>query len=173
MPLTATLFLGIDPGVGGGLAAIGCYGQPDPRVVNWVEVTAMPKSEEETWAWLNRWPEFWTRQGKRVRAAIEKVGGYREGSGGNIGSAMFTFGANYGMLRAFLIALGIPFDTVSPRKWQGSLGIPKKRPGETKPQWKKRLMSKAEELFPKTKVTLATADALLLVEYLRRTYLWR
>lgn len=44
----------------------------------------------------------------------------------------------------------------------------KKTGGETRDAFKNRLKAKAQQLFPQAKVTLATADAILLAEYCRR-----
>lgn len=46
----------------------------------------------------------------------------------------------------------------------------KKVGGESKQSFKNRLKDKAQQLFPREKVTLATADALLIAEYARRQF---
>jgi hypothetical protein len=94
-----------------------------------------------------------------------------------------------------LIAAGIRFEDVPPQKWQKALGIAPRKSGKTKmvssaddPKvpflctelrevggesktvFKNRLKAKAQQLFPEQKVTLATADALLLLEYCTRIY---
>lgn len=79
----------------------------------------------------------------------------------------FTFGQNYGSLRMALVANAIPFEDVTPQKWMGHYGL-KRRKDESKTAWKNRLKAKAQQLFPRLKVTLATADALLIAEYGRR-----
>ena len=73
----------------------------------------------------------------------------------------FTFGRGYGNLEMALTAAGIPFERVSPQKWQKSLGCLTK--GD-----KNVSKRKAQELFPSLKITHATADALLIAEYGRR-----
>lgn len=75
----------------------------------------------------------------------------------------FTFGKGYGFLLGCLTALEIPFEHVSPAIWQGFL---KCRTGGDKNISKQ----KAQELFPSMKITHAVADALLIGEYLKRTY---
>jgi hypothetical protein len=99
-------------------------------------------------------------------AVIEKVGGYIGKP--QPGSAMFKFGMSYGGLRMALIAAGISFLEVTPQQWQKTLGVSTKKKNETKGKFKNRLKALAQQIFPSVKVTLATADALLLAEYARR-----
>ena len=75
----------------------------------------------------------------------------------------FTFGMNYGFLLGCLTALRIPFEYVTPQVWQGYLKCRTK--GD-----KNITKQKAQELFPHLKITHAIADALLIGEYLKRTY---
>ena len=69
-----------------------------------------------------------------------------------------------------LIALGVPFEEVTPKRWQRALGIAPRGRTETKVQWKSRLKDFAQRRFPDIKVTLATADALLLALYCQRVF---
>jgi hypothetical protein len=66
-----------------------------------------------------------------------------------------------------LIASGVPFEAVTPGKWQKEFGLLAKK-GETKTAKKNRHKARAQELFPDLKITHATADALLIAEYGRR-----
>ena len=84
-------------------------------------------------------------------------------------TSMFNFGHNFGMLEGLLIGAGIPYDRVTPQKWQKEFGL-YKLPDETKTAKKNRHKELAQELFPTLKVTHATADALLIAEYARRTH---
>jgi crossover junction endodeoxyribonuclease RuvC len=74
----------------------------------------------------------------------------------------FKFGMNYGWWQGALTALGIPYERVYPLKWQTLMGC---RTGRDKNVSKRR----AQELFPRIKITHAVADALLIAEYGRRT----
>ena len=78
-------------------------------------------------------------------------------------SRMITYGASWGTIKGMLFALGYRIVLVRPQKWQGALGLGNSR-GMTKTAWKNKLKQRAEELFPNIKVTLATADALLILE---------
>lgn len=76
-------------------------------------------------------------------------------------SSTFKFGMGYGGLRMALIASRRPWRDVTPQKWQGELGCLTR--GD-----KNVSKSKAQQLFPNLKITHATADALLIAEWLRR-----
>lgn len=155
MPSLNGVYLGIDPGASGGLASIAADG---------TKAVSMPQTERDIWEWFYEFhPDM------NPFAIIEKVGGYIQREGGNPGSAMFKFGMSYGGLRMALVAAGIPFDEVTPQAWQKALGISSRGKTETRGMFKNRLKAKAQQLFPSVKVTLATADALLLAEYCRRT----
>lgn len=69
---------------------------------------------------------------------------------------------NAGEWRGFLIAAGIDFIEVRPQVWQKHFGL---TPDLKGPERKKHLMSLAQKRFPRTKVTLVNADAILLAVY--------
>lgn len=146
-------YLGIDPGASGGIAVI--RGRK-------IEAVPIPETEKDTWEWISRWSEPF---GEMPYAAIERVQGFI--GEGQPGSAMFKFGRSYGFLRACLVAARIPFHDPTPQAWQKGIAIvPRKsRDGETKPQFKKRLKSMAQQLYPEASVTLATADAILIAHW--------
>ncbi len=152
------MYLGIDPGVSGGLAFVTAQGD--------VAATPMPATERDIWDWLC---DARGQSGRPVRAVIEKVGGFIQGNA-SPGSAMFRFGASYGGLRMALVAAGIPFEEVTPQAWQKALSVPPRKKTESKTAWKNRLKAKAQQEFPQEKVTLKTADALLLALYCMRTH---
>jgi hypothetical protein len=91
---------------------------------------------------------------------LEKVGGMP----GQGGMAMFNFGKNFGWLEMALLSCGITTITVTPQRWQKTFQLPKSS-GKSKTEWKNILKAKAQSLFPKTKVTLAIADAILIGYY--------
>ena len=76
-------------------------------------------------------------------------------------TSAFTFGQGYGALLMLLTCKGIPFEQVTPQKWQKAMGCMSK--GD-----KNVTKRRAQELFPNLKITHATADALLIGEYGRR-----
>lgn len=144
------VYIGIDPGKSGGIASVidnAAIGMP------------MPQTERCVYQVIKN------LVGKdRAVAVIEKV--HSMPKQGVVSS--FTFGQGYGFLRGCLIALGIPFREVSPQAWQKYLEIPRRSKDETKTQFKRRLLSVAQQMFPDVNATLKTADALLIAEYCRR-----
>jgi hypothetical protein len=100
-----------------------------------------------------------------VVACVEQVGGYTGQA--QPGSAMFTFGRGYGFLLGVLACLGIRNELVTPQRWQKPLGIGTST-GLSRPEWKRKLKVKAEQLFPSQAVTLKTCDALLILDYAMR-----
>lgn len=76
-------------------------------------------------------------------------------------ASSFKFGQNYGFLRGLLVAFKIPFEEVTPQRWQRALGC--LTGGD-----KRISKAKAQSLFPQIKFTHATADSALIAEYGRR-----
>jgi hypothetical protein len=160
-----SLYIGVDPGVNGGIAGIG----------DEVVLSSMPKSESDILYYFKKLLERdWICSGEIVHAVIEQVGGFMGGGGRNVASAhtMFKFGWSYGALRMALVAHDIQFISVVPKKWQkaSSLGIdesalPPRESKETTSSWKGRLRKVARDLYPQAKITLKTSDALLLAHY--------
>ena len=156
-------FFGLDPGANGGLAVLDNLG-----IV--YHAGKMPDTERELLDLLldTSDGDFVNLREKHNRAVLEKV--HSSPQMGVVSA--FTFGKGYGALRMALVAAGIPFDEVSPVKWQGAMGVLQPRiPGVKRAQGSKdKNISKrrASEIFPGVKVTHAIADALLLAEYARR-----
>lgn len=85
----------------------------------------------------------------------------------NGGSRAFTFGRGFGHLEMALLSCHIPVVEVTPQKWQKALQLGNKGK-RTETQWKTKLKERAEQLFPEVgKITKATSDALLILEYAR------
>lgn len=85
-------------------------------------------------------------------------------------SSCFKFGFNYGIVTMALAFANIPYSLAVPRKWMNYLELPKKPKDIAKTQWKKQLMSIGQRWFPKERITLQLADALLIAEYCRRIH---
>lgn len=77
-------------------------------------------------------------------------------------TSTFTFGRGYGFLLGVLMAYGFRIETVTPQRWQKALAVGK---SGSKTEHKNKLKSIAQRLYPGVKVTLSTADALLLLDY--------
>jgi hypothetical protein len=142
--------VGIDPGKNGGIAWQ--YPSGDQLVVVHRKIPETERDIAETF-------EEVSSLGKAF-AYLERVS---SSPGMGVVSA-FSFGRGYGFLRGCLICWNIPFAEVVPAKWQKELGCLTK--GD-----KNVSKSRAQQLFPTVgKITHATADALLLSEYCRRTH---
>jgi hypothetical protein len=146
------LFVGIDPGVSGGIAGI-----DEKRAVVYLE--DMPQTEADIADLI-----FKISAEVGVIGIIEKVHAFP----GQGVTSVWTFANNYAGVRMAMVCNAMPFDQVDPRVWQKELGIPKREKTETKPDFKNRLRAHAQQLFPDEKVTLKNADALLIAEFLRR-----
>ena len=146
-------YIGIDPGASGGIAFIEVT---NPENGDLPFAMKQPETDRDIYHIISQLR--WCGE-KEVKcfAMLEKVHAMpKQGV-----SSTFTFGQNYGKLQMALIASGIPFEYVTPQKWQKALQC---LTGGQKNVSK----SKAQELFPHLKITHATADALLLAEYCRR-----
>ena len=145
---------GIDPGQSGGLA--GVRGPGDGWAIK------MPATERDIVAAMR---EMGMTDGSFV--LLEKVGAMP----GQGVSSTFKFGQNYGLLRGILIALEVPFNEVSPQVWKRAVGAIHKKGRRATPTEKKNLdKQKAQQIFPKLRITHATADALLIAHYAHAIY---
>jgi hypothetical protein len=149
----AGVFVGIDPGGGGGIAAV----DRDGAVVLAIK---MPETDQDIKEAL--------RQLALPRAIIEHV--HSSPQMGVVSA--FSFGGSYRALKMAMTCLCIPYEEVQPRKWQeamrcrlpGGKGFGERDSGAAK----KLTRQRAQELFPRQKVTHGIADALLIAEYCRR-----
>lgn len=144
------IYIGIDPGVSGGLAFLRPMGTVQ-------RVLKMPGTEAELLEALGGCDSDAYDRSPQAFAYLERV--WSSPGWGHVGA--FKFGLSYGGLRMALTAIGIPFEEVLPIKWQQALGC---RTRKDKNISKRR----AESLFPGVKVTHAIADALLIAEFCRR-----
>ena len=81
---------------------------------------------------------------------------------------MFNFGKGFGHLEMALLCRRIPTMEVTPQKWQKALQLGTKG-NKSNTEWKNKLKARAQQLFPNVPMTLAVADALLLLEYSKIT----
>jgi hypothetical protein len=166
------IIIGIDPGYNGGIAV---------KDTKWsiLEAIKMPDTDTVTLEYLKKWKA----NDNPVHVICEKVGGFIGSRkkqiniscphcGGLVqyitneadpSSAMFKFGDGNGVIRGICITLGFSYDTIAPKSWQKIHNLFKPK-GMSKTQWKGILKDRAQKLFPQLKVTLATADALLILD---------
>lgn len=119
-------------------------------------------STEEGLAGLATMCRIWKAALPDLKLVIERVGGYVGEA--QPGSTMFTFGWNACAPRVAAIASGISLHSdPTPMQWQKHFTLPKRgRTPKGKQQHKRDLKDAAQVLFPRVRVTLWNADALLL-----------
>ena len=140
-------YLGIDPGKSGAIAFL-----PDDHGTPWTIATDSTHRDLAEAVLEHCDPESY------AFALLEYVS-----SSPQMGvKSAFTFGQSFGALEMLLAATGVPFERITPRKWQTAMAC---LSGGDKNVTKRR----AQELFPSLKVTHRNADALLLAELARRT----
>jgi len=142
-------YLGIDPGKSGAMAIVDADGLL-------VDVIKHKETQHDLWEWLRQ------SRPRIAFAVLEKVAS-RPGQGV---ASTFKFGEQFGFCQGVLVAASIPFELVTPVRWQGVMGCRSK--GD-----KNVTKARAQQLWPDAKVIHATADAMLLAEYARRVQVVR
>ena len=140
------IFFGVDPGKSGAIAML-----DEDGVI-------------ETIKFSETWPDVvaWIRE--RIGddpcfAVVEKVNAMpKQGV-----TSMFKFGESYGMIQGLLISLHVPFERVVPLVWQREMKC------QTKGK-KNVTKQRAQELYPKLKITHAIADAVLIATFAERFF---
>lgn len=160
------VFIGIDPGKSGGLAAV--YAEHDhPPIARPMPVLANGSIDGlAVYAWLNGLAHVYDLdEAPRVRAFVEKAQAMpKQGV-----RAVFNYGRGYGVVLGALEIAGIPFEERSSLTWKRHFSLVKKS--------KRASVEIAEKLFPtirsafygpKGGIRDGMAEALLMAEYLRR-----
>tara|TARA_R110000824_G_scaffold335745_1_gene522279 strand:- start:828 stop:1292 length:465 start_codon:yes stop_codon:yes gene_type:complete len=146
----STLYIGIDPGASGAIAFIG----PSEEV--WTV------SHSETPHDLSEALTDALRGFKgTVSCLIEKV----HAMPGQGVTSMFNFGKSFGISLGLLTAHQIPYETVTPQKWQAAFSLPTKKVAGSTTNKKNVHKERAQELFPGLAITHKIADALLIAKY--------
>lgn len=147
------IYIGIDPGQTGAMAII------DPTAGGYHRVWDFDDLDGLSWLKTAVIGEI------SFKAVLEKVHSMpKQGV-----SSSFKFGMNFGIWRGRLEALGIPYDLVTPQKWQKEIFD-----SMTKTDRKTMSLDRARRLFPemsdmlKRKKDHNRAEALLIAEYCRR-----
>ena len=162
------VFVGCDPGMTGGLAAVDAEG-------NLLSLIAMPRvngsAGPQDYHTIKAWFAEMKGLGK-VEAALEKIS-VRPGEGVK---STLTAGTNWGFLKGMLVAIGARYVEPTPQAWKKLLSLPK-RSGKERKQGKEDAVVLATQLFPGIDLTPGRkrvphdgmADAVLIAEYARRT----
>ena len=153
------IYIGIDPGKKGAIAAIETDGDGD---ITFVDV--LPYSEDGYREFLKERATF--RRSGSFRCCLEKVGAH---PGEGVKSS-FSFGENYGFIRGLLAGFQIPYQTILPQRWKKEFGL-----GNDKAD----SIEVCRRLFPDVslkptdrcqKDNDGMAEALLMAEYARRKF---
>jgi hypothetical protein len=148
-------YIGIDAGASGGIAwtsPLGDKSAPLPKTLGDLNQLIFDILLEQ---------EFWTRgtEPSRFLAVLESPPKFVKVIPG---SAVFVMARNFGQIEGLLAAFRVPTQLVTPQAWQKAHGLGTSK-GMSKTQWKNKLKARAQSLYPEEKVTLATADALLIL----------
>ena len=153
-----TNIIGIDPGAKGAVAIITEGTQTEN-----IQIIDCPPTIAEMAHILMPYDN------RNAKAIIEKVNPFYKSSA----KSAFTFGGNFFAWQAILACFLIPYDFITPRKWQKVMFDSAKKLDDTKQQ----SFERATRLFPNLGIELRTprgrildgrCDALLIAEYLRR-----
>jgi hypothetical protein len=156
----APLIIAIDPGSSGGIA----WTQPEAGI----QAIKMPEDQGA------KIGEIVRGMGGCVTAYVERVAGFFPQSKTPVDGKksfrlegqshlMFNFGKNYGIVLGALSAIGCKVEIIESKAWQKPLFMTKK--GKSREAWKRELRDRAQRIYPGLKVTLNTADALLMLHY--------
>ena len=145
--------IAIDPGLSGGIAYRDAEGV--------VRTMKMPQTIQELYEGLNG---LWTPS---AVVLMEKVGKHRLG---NSAQSSATFAKHVGHLEMALVATRLPTHEVTAAGWMKEI-VPTRPKGVEGAQVRARknyIKDQMQRRHPTLKVTLATADALGMLEYLKR-----
>jgi len=154
-------YIGIDPGASGAIAAITESGEitylrfakaTDQEIYEFLSALSF---KYDCFAVMEK---VWAMPAKGEDGEARKMGA----------QSMFVFGENNGKLKAFLTATYIPSEFYVPQTWQKYYGIKKDAKTESQTDHKRNLKQRAEQLWPKIKITNDMADALLIANYCKK-----
>ena len=140
-------FIGIDPGVSGGIAIL--TGRKS-------ELYKCPATVRDMADILEPY-----RNKQNVSVGLERV----HSMPGNGVASSFKFGMNYGQWLGILASMSIPYKLIQPYTWMKYYSYPKDRKDR-----KNYFKNVAQQRVPLLKVTLAHADAILIAYYTRNTH---
>ena len=148
-------YIGIDPGISGGAGLLNSKGSYlDSLKFKGLADIDKPSGRTAIYDIINTIRTWCNMPGATSTCIIEKVHSMpKQGV-----ASTFTFGKNYGFLIGCLTAMNVPFNYVTPQKWQKHMDCMTK--GD-----KNVSKSRAQRLYPEVKMTHAIADAILIARY--------
>jgi hypothetical protein len=144
--------IGVDPGASGGIAWL------DQDSV--VHATKMPATEGDILDLL----QSIAAGSKEAVAHVELVPIGMPGKG----AAMAKLNANAAFIRGCFMALHVRMILIRPVEWQQYYNLGRRATCKSDTEWKNKLKAEAQRRFPTERVTLDTADALLILDYATR-----
>jgi len=149
-----TTYIAIDPGVNGGIAWDGAQ---------LASCMGMPGSDTEIAEEIHNLADILCSIRSNLKFVIEDVPKF---VGRALpGSTIFPLAFNCGLIRGIAVSLRMPVILVRPQDWQKHFRLGTKGDTSGTTEWKNRLKAEAQRRYPHLKVTLKTADALLLLAY--------
>jgi hypothetical protein len=156
--MSSRTYIGIDPGLSGGIAW---------DSGNLPAGIPMPETDSDICEVITQLAIEGSH--RNLTLVIEDVPKY---VGTNIpGSSVFPLAFNCGLLRGVALALKIPIILVKPHDWQRHFRLGTKKDAGSTTIWKNKLKGEAQRRFPHLKVTLKTADSLLILAFARESLL--
>jgi hypothetical protein len=147
----SNLIIAVDPGASGGYAYI--LGEDGEAVAS-----KLPETDTDT---LDELRTLLTRSDGQGELYIEAVSPFTSTPG--MGASMAKLYGGQRFIIGVAMTLGYRIVEVHPKKWQKHFELGNKK--DHGKNWKNVLKDKAQRRFPDIKVTLATADSLLILEY--------
>lgn len=168
------VYIGIDPGLSGVLAVM--LEKPGARLeINSYRTPTMHVAKKSGKGKVHRYnlPMMLGLlkmfSGARVIAGLEEL----SGRPGQSSQSVFGMGRGFGVWEMALSAAQISMVPIPPQTWKKALGVMGK-PGQDDKSRKAESVLKAQQLFPWVDFPLVTdhnkADAVLIAEYVRRTF---
>ena len=147
-------YIGIDPGVSGGLTVIDEEGD--------IEAVKCPKKVVDMAA------TFLSAIGDTAPEDVKFLMERGWARPNNASSRAFTYGVNYGQWLGVASSHEIKMNTAIPSEWIRWIGCPKSLKSVVRKRW---LKDKAKECYPELKkITLKTSDAILITKYAKEEY---
>lgn len=148
-------FIGIDLGASGGIA----YTTHDKSEYGAVKMFDERQANYQT---IRYYLQRLSLSCSEIYIGLEEVNG-RAAQGA---SNSFSWGVNCGQIYTHLDMLDTIFNEIKPTVWQKALGLNNQSKGMSKTQRKSFYKEQAIRLYPDQKITLHTADAFLIAEYM-------
>lgn len=146
--------ISIDPGASGGFLV---------KTKSSCVALKMPDTLADWAEQIRCWNNYANQEGEELVAYVEDIPKF---CGPKLpGSSVFVMAENFGAIQGILAALNIRTIMVRPQEWQKGLGVGTRNACKSKTQWKQKLKAEAQRRFPTLKLTNATADAALILDY--------